>query len=177
MSRLLSKQEEIVHAVDNVSFAIKKGETFTLIGETGSGKTTLGKLVLRLIAPTEGKIFFKGQNILSLPDEKMRKLRSDMQIIFQDPYASLNPRKTVREILSLPLSIHTELSKNEKEEKIRTLLDKVGLTPAEKIMDRHPHEFSGGQRQRIVIARALILRPTFIVADEPVASGCRGDEK
>jgi len=170
MSRLLKKEEEIVHAVDDVSFEIRKGDTFTLIGETGSGKTTLGKLILRLIEPTKGNIFFKGQNILSLHNEEMRRIRSDMQIIFQDPYASLNPRKTIREILSLPLSIHTGYSKEDKEDKVITLLEKVGLMPAEKVMDRHPHEFSGGQRQRIVIARALILNPTFIIADEPVAS-------
>lgn len=169
-SRIFSKQREIVHAVDNVSFSITEGETFTLIGETGCGKTTLGKLVLRLTEPTDGKIFFKGQDILALDDKKMRKLREDMQIIFQDPYASLNPRRTVREILSLPLSIHTEATEEEKTERVIGLLEAVGLTPAERMIGRHPHEFSGGQRQRLVIARALALRPSFVVADEPVAS-------
>lgn len=158
-----------VRAVSGVSLEIKKGETLGLVGESGCGKSTLGRCILKLIEPSSGKIFFKGKDITHYSFSEMRKLRRQMQIIFQDPYASLNPRMTVEQILSEPIDIH-ELadSTHQKRKKIFDLLDLVGLR--KEAIGRYPHEFSGGQRQRICIARALAVEPEFIVCDEPVSA-------
>ena len=155
-------------AVADVSFAIAEGETFGLVGESGSGKTTIGRCVLRLLQPTSGEIFFKGQDVLALSRTRLREMRRHMQIIFQDPYASLNPRMRVRQIVEEPLGIHRVGGKPERRERVAELLTLVGLDPS--LGDRYPHEFSGGQRQRIGLARALALNPSFIIADEPVSA-------
>lgn len=157
-----------VKAVDGVSFDIKRDKIFGLVGETGCGKTTLGRAILRLIEPTAGKIYFDGTEITSLNRKKMRKIRQGMQIIFQDPYASLHPRKMIKEIVGEPLKIHFSLKDAEIKERVLETLHAVGLS--EEHMYRYPHEFSGGQRQRIAIARALILRPKFLVLDEPTSA-------
>jgi oligopeptide transport system ATP-binding protein len=167
---LFSRAKRFVHAVDGVNIKIQQGESFGLVGESGCGKTTLGRLLLGIAEPTSGEIRFDGQDISMREGEDIKALRANMQLIFQDPTASLNPRKRVRQILDLPFKIHTDLSPEEREEKVMELLVNVGLTPPEVSMRRYPHEFSGGQRQRIVIARAIALNPRFIVADEPVAS-------
>lgn len=169
-ARLFFKEAPVIHAVDGVSFDIQKGETFSFVGETGCGKTTLGQLILRLIEPTEGRILYKDCNLLARNKKELRKMRRNMQMIFQDPSASLNPRKTVEQILSLPLEVHTKFRGFEKRQKIIEALEKVGLSPADQILHRYPHEFSGGQKQRIGIARALITNPEFIMADEPVSA-------
>ena len=158
-------------AVDDVSLSINEGETVALVGESGCGKTTLGRLVLRLIEPSAGNIFFMDKNLQAIDDEEMRSIRRNMQIIFQNPFASLNPRKTVEQILSQPYRIYGNSGTGTKlRQTIYELMETVGLTPASLYVDRYPHEFSGGQRQRIGIARAIALRPKFIVADEPVSA-------
>ncbi len=157
-----------VRAVDDVSLTIEAGETLGIIGESGSGKSTLGRLILRLIEPTSGEITFEGWDLLAAGHSQLRDLRRDMQIIFQDPFGSLDPRMRVAEIIEEPMVIHESLSGPAGKTRVAELLKAVGLDSS--AMNRFPHEFSGGQRQRIVIARALALRPKFIVADEPVSA-------
>jgi peptide/nickel transport system ATP-binding protein len=156
-------------AVDDVSFEVKKGETLGLVGESGCGKTTLGRALIRLIPPTSGNILFNGKNIAHIPDEQLRKMRKDIQIIFQDPFGSLNPRLTIGQAINEPMKIHAILpTEKQRKEKIIELLEKVDLRP--EYFNRYPHEFSGGQRQRICIARALGLNPDFIICDESVSA-------
>ena len=157
-----------VKAVDGISFGVSRGETLGLVGESGSGKTTVGRCILRLIDPTSGSIEFEGTNVLELNATEMRRMRRNMQIVFQDPYASLNPRMTVGTIVAEPLIIHGGMNSSEREERVAQLLQKVGLSPDYR--KRYPHEFSGGQRQRIGVARALATNPKFLVLDEPVSA-------
>lgn len=157
-----------LRAVDGVSFEIYKGETLGLVGESGCGKSTLGRCILRLAEPSFGEIFYKDTNLCGLDKEEMRKMRDRLQIVFQDPYASLNPRMTVMEIIRAPLDVYKTGTRKDREEKVLSTAKIVGLM--EDSMYKYPHEFSGGQRQRIVIARALILNPEFIVCDEPVSA-------
>ncbi|MFB0830883.1 ABC transporter ATP-binding protein [Brevibacillus laterosporus] len=157
-----------VKAVDDVSFRVKRGETLGLVGESGCGKSTTGRSILRLIEPTSGEVLFEGKNVARMKREEVRELRKDMQIIFQDPFASLNPRHTVGKILEEPLIVHGINSSKERSKRVHELLEVVGLSSYH--AGRYPHQFSGGQRQRIGIARALILNPKLIVADEPVSA-------
>jgi oligopeptide/dipeptide ABC transporter ATP-binding protein len=167
---LFSREQSFLRAVDSVSFEIRKGEVFGLAGESGSGKTTTGRLLLKLIEPTDGKILFKGEDITALPENRLKPLRRRMQIIFQDPYESLNPRMTIADILSEPLEVQRTVStRTEIEAKVRQILEEVELVPASEFLLRYTHELSGGQRQRVAIARAFILDPEFIIADEPVS--------
>jgi len=169
LERALSRARHFVKAVDDVSFSVARGEIFTLAGESGCGKTTTGKLVVRLISPTSGKIFFDGADTTVVNSETLRVLRRKMQIIFQDPYASLNPRMKIGDAVGHPLEIHGIAFHDEKRKKVLEILDRVGLSPSDKFVDLYPHQISGGQRQRVAMARALILQPEFVVADEPVS--------
>ncbi len=157
-----------VRAVDCVTFSIAEGETFGLVGESGSGKTTTGRCILRLIEPTSGAVRFKGNDVLGFSRARLQQARRDMQIVFQDPYSSLNPRMRVGDIVEEPLVIHRIGSKPERRARVTELFSLVGLDPAQ--LSRYPHQFSGGQRQRIGLARALALNPSFIIADEPVSA-------
>ncbi len=166
---ILGKQIAKVHAVDGVTFSVRKGNTLGLVGESGCGKSTLGRTVLRLIEPNSGNIIFDGKDITKITQAELRPLRKEIQIVFQDPFASLNPRMSIKEILSEPYEIHGLYNdKRQRLNKIVTLLQEVGLSPES--IDRYPHEFSGGQRQRIGIARALSLNPKIIICDEPVSA-------
>jgi oligopeptide transport system ATP-binding protein len=158
----------VVRAVDNVSFTIEEGETYGLVGESGSGKSTTGRCMLRLIEPTSGEMRFRGEDVLAFDRRRLRAARRDMQMVFQDPYSSLNPRMRARDIVEEPLIIHRIGTGAERRDQVAELFRLVGLDPAH--MDRFPHEFSGGQRQRIGLARALALSPSFVIADEPVSA-------
>jgi len=165
---IFQRQVGVVKAVDGVSFTIRRGETLGLVGESGCGKTTTGRVILRLQEPTAGEVIFEGRNVFALNKEELRRMRRDMQIIFQDPYSSLNPRMTVGDIVGEPLEIHNIARGREKLRRVQELLEVVGLSPYH--VNRYPHEFSGGQRQRIGIARALALNPKLIICDEPVSA-------
>ncbi len=165
---LIQRQVGAVHAVDGISFEIKRGETLGLVGESGCGKSTAGRTILQLYKPTSGHVYLDGVDLTTLPAEELRKSRRKMQMIFQDPYASLNPRMTVGEIVGEPLLIHGLATKAEAEDHVKRLLELVRMNPSFSV--RYPHEFSGGQRQRIGIARALSLQPSFIVCDEPISA-------
>jgi peptide/nickel transport system ATP-binding protein len=169
LEKALTRCKHFVKAVDDISFAVKRGEIFTLAGESGCGKTTTGKIVVRLISPTSGKIFFNNVEITDLKNEELRMLKRKIQIIFQDPYASFNPRMKIGDAVGHPLAIHGLADGEEKKRRVADLFNRVGLTPAEKFVDLYPHQMSGGQRQRAAMARSLILQPEFIVADEPVS--------
>jgi peptide/nickel transport system ATP-binding protein len=171
MANLLNRgKRRFVRAVDEVSFEIRRGEVFGLAGESGSGKSTIGRLVLGLLDPTAGSMWFDGQDISSLDPEEMRRLRSRMQVVFQDPLASLNPRMTIGEAIGHPAEIHQpNQTRAERQRAVYEMLEAVRMSPPEQFYDKYPHQVSGGQRQRIVIARALITRPDLIVADEPIA--------
>jgi oligopeptide/dipeptide ABC transporter ATP-binding protein len=167
-SGVIGGKNMVVKAVNGLSFSILEGETLGLVGESGCGKSTTGRLLIKLLDPSGGRILYRGADIAPLKGGKLRRMRSEMQIIFQDPYSSLNPRMSCEALVAEPLTIHTKMTKPERKEAVRELLRNVGL-PLE-YMDRYPHEFSGGQRQRIGIARALALKPRFVVCDEPVSA-------
>jgi peptide/nickel transport system ATP-binding protein len=170
LANLFARGEpEYVRAVDGVSFQITRGEVFGLVGESGSGKTTVGRLALRLLEPTEGQVIFDNVDISSHSREELRRLRSRMQVIFQDPMASLNPRMSVSDAIAHPLQIHYPEKVREKDQIVRAVLEDVGLAPPHIFMNKYPHQISGGQRQRVVIARALVTEPDLILADEPIA--------
>jgi oligopeptide transport system ATP-binding protein len=165
---IFQRQIGAVHAVDDVSFDIYEGETLGLVGESGCGKSTTGRTILQLYRPTSGDVFFQDKNLVQMRGNDLRKMRREMQMIFQDPYASLNPRLTVGEIIGEPLVVHKMASGKEVHERVEHLLELVGLNPA--FENRYPHEFSGGQRQRIGVARALALQPSLIICDEPISA-------
>jgi oligopeptide transport system ATP-binding protein len=167
-SRGLFAPRSVVRAVDDINFTIDEGETFGLVGESGSGKTTTGRCILRLIEPTSGEVRFKNEDVLGFSKSRLRQARRDMQIVFQDPYSSLNPRMRVGDIVEEPLIIHRIGSKAERRARVAELFDLVGLDPSQ--LARYPHQFSGGQRQRIGLARALALNPSLVIADEPVSA-------
>ncbi|MDO8885291.1 ATP-binding cassette domain-containing protein, partial [Candidatus Oleimmundimicrobium sp.] len=165
---MFQKEVGKIHAVDGISFHINKGETFGLVGESGCGKTTTARLILRLIEPTSGTVSFKGENILTYDKNKMRETRREIQVIFQDPFASLNPRMTVGDIIGEPLLVHEVANGFECKKRVKELLEMVGLES--EYTQHYPHQFSGGQRQRIGVARALALNPKLIICDEPVSA-------
>ncbi len=167
-SRGLFAGRSVVRAVDGVSFTIEEGETFGLVGESGSGKTTTGRCILRLVEPTSGAVRFRGEDVLGFSPSRLRHARRDMQIVFQDPYSSLNPRMRVGDIVEEPLIIHRMGAKAARRARVAELFDLVGLDPSQ--LARYPHQFSGGQRQRIGLARALALNPSLVIADEPVSA-------
>ena len=165
---VFQRQIGAVRAVDDISFSIRRGETLGLVGESGCGKSTTGRTIIQLHQPTAGKVYYDDKDLTAVSSEEMRRYRRDLQIIFQDPYASLNPRMTVGSIIAEPLEVHRIGTKKERRERVKHLLELVGLNPY--FINRYPHEFSGGQRQRIGVARALALQPEFIVCDEPIAA-------
>jgi ABC-type oligopeptide transport system ATPase subunit len=162
------RPRSVIAAVDDISFAIEEGETYGLVGESGSGKSTTGRCMLRLVEPTSGEVRFRGENVFAFDRTRLRAARRDMQMVFQDPFSSLNPRMRAREIVEEPLIIHRLGTRSERQDAVAELFRLVGLDPAQ--LERYPHEFSGGQRQRIGLARALALKPSFIIADEPVSA-------
>jgi peptide/nickel transport system ATP-binding protein len=169
LDRLLTSQKSFVHAVDDVSFSVNRGDIIGLVGESGSGKSTTGRLCLKLIEPTTGSIMFEGVNLAKLHGEDLRRFRKNMQLIFQDPMSSLSPRIRVGDAVRHALSFQGVGTASEQTERTRAILERVGLKPWSNFYDRYPHQLSGGQRQRVVIARALVLNPKFVVADEPIA--------
>ena len=169
LERMFSRTKRFVHAVDNVNLKIARGEVLSLVGESGSGKTTTGKLILKLIEPTSGRIFFNGNEITKTKGESMRVLRKKMQYVYQDPYASLNPKMKIGDAVRHPLEVHELYGKDERRKRALEALSAVGLTPPENYYSLYPHQLSGGQRQRVAIARAMITRPEFVIADEPVS--------
>ncbi len=168
ISRGLFKESKKIYAVNKINFQVKHGETFSIVGESGCGKSTTAKMLLNIEEPTKGKIFYRGQDISTFTKEQWKEYRKKVQIIFQDPYSSLNPRWKVGKIIAEPLKLNTDLSAKEIEDKVYAIMDKVGLK--KEWYDRYPHQFSGGQRQRIGIARALVMNPEVIVCDEPVSA-------
>ncbi|MFZ4616818.1 MAG: ABC transporter ATP-binding protein [Rectinemataceae bacterium] len=167
-SAILSPRK-IVHAVDDLSFEIAEGEVLGLAGESGSGKSTTGRLLLRLIEPTSGRVEYRGTDVTAFGSEELRRLRQKIQIVFQDPVSSLSPRMSVGQAIGHPLEIHRIGAKDSRKEKVLSIMEKVGLSPADYIYRKYPHQLSGGQSQRVVLARALVTRPDFVVADEPIA--------